>query len=366
MLTKHTNLPAVSFSANSQEASKTTHIMKIHTLAQGSQEWLALREGKITGTDIDPFCLDPRPVNLTVPQIKEELDRLGISYKKSGSKPELISCLPDSGIHYCELSNAAKTLLVAKITDSKPKDAWQIAQDAAAERKLSFMVAIQRGNHLEPAARAFYGRKTGFKVEQVGFVSSDCGKYGMSPDGLIMETGTITGAHVPSGITPVKIRRVLEIKCPMPETHRRWLLEHYGKGTVPADHFYQCQMAMVACECDSVDFLSFCPGEAPLLVTLHRSEITEQLADGLRILAEEMDALEHSFAAMWELEYGSPEGSKLLCYSNGNPMFAPDGVMLDPDGNPQPFDNVDEQPSSGNVRPLATGESAADRSQEPS
>lgn len=329
--------------------------MKIHTVSQGTPEWLALREGKITGTDIAPFCLDPRPIGLTIPQIKEELDRLGIPYKKSGARAELIACLPDGGIHYMALSSASRNLLVAKITDSKPKDAWQIAQADKEERQMKYMVQIQRGNHLEPAARMFYERKTGHKVEQVGFVSSDCGKYGMSPDGLILEDGEIIDILPDGSCKLVKIQRVLEIKCPMPETHRRWLLEHYGKGTVPAEHFYQCQMAMVVCECDSVDFLSFCPGEAPLLVTLYRSETTEQLAEGLLILSAEMDSMESSFAAMWELEYGSPEGSKLLCYPNGNPMFTPDGMMLNPDGTRSVFDDVDADASE---EELATGREA--------
>lgn len=309
--------------------------MKISTFAQGTIEWLHYRAGKITGTDIAPFCIDPRPVSLTIPQIKEELDRLGISYKKSGSKGELIAALPDGGSAYCQLSNAARNLLVAKITDSKPKDAWQLAQDEAAERKLAYMVAIQRGKHLEPAARLFYERKTGHKVEQVGFVSSDCETYGMSPDGLIMAEGCLIDMR------PTTIARVLEIKCPMPETHRRWLLDHYGKGTVPEEHFWQCQMGMVVCECDSVDFLSFCPGEAPLLVTLNRSETTEQLAEGLRILAEERQILESALSGMWELEYGTPEGAKLLCYPNGRPMFTDDGTMLDADGNRSIFDDLE-------------------------
>lgn len=323
--------------------------MKISTVSQGTPEWLALRAGKITGTDIAPFCLDPRPIGLTIPKIQKELDILGITYKKSGSRDELIALLPNNGDGYRELSNAARNLLVTKITDSKPKDAWQIAQDDAAERKLSYMVAIQRGKHLEPAARMFYERKTNLKVEQVGFISSDCENHGMSPDGVVMLEENLIDMR------PSRIERVLEIKCPMPETHRRWLLDHYGKGTVPDEHFWQCQMGMVVCECDKVDFLSFCPGEAQLLVTIHRSEVTEQLANGLQILAMEKARIEGNFAAMWENEYGTPEGSKLLFYPNGNPMFAPDGMMLNDDGTRSIFDDVD---AYGSEEEIATGADA--------
>lgn len=307
--------------------------MKIHTCTQGTEEWLSLREGKITGTDIGAFCLEPRPIGLTIPQIKEELDSLFISYKKSGSRAELIDCLPNKGAKYAELSSAARTLLVAKITDKQPKDAWQLAQADKEERQMKNMIQIQRGNQLEPAARSFYERKTGLTVVQVGFVSSDCSSYGMSPDGLILAAGFNAESLEDSTFTPVKVASVLEIKCPMPQTHRKWLLEHYGKETIPSEHFYQCQMAMVVCECDSVDFLSFCPGQAPLLVTIHRSEITQQLAEGLLILAEEMATIEDSLAKMWDREYGTPEGVKLLSYPNGNPIFTPDGTMLDEEGN---------------------------------
>lgn len=285
--------------------------------------------GKITGTDIAPFCMDPRPIGLTIPQIKEVLEKLGLDYKKSAPRDELLKCLPNEGRDYAELSNAARNLLIQKISDSVEQDPWQKAQAEKEQRQFSYMPQIQRGNSLEPAARAFYEKKTGLTITQVGMVTSDDDFCGMSPDGLIAAEGidltTLTFGAAGD------IRKGLEIKCPEPATHRRWLADHYGKGTIPGDHFYQCQMGMVVCECEEWDFLSFCTQEAPLLVTLKRSSITDQLADGLNVLREERAILDEFYGALWDEAYAE-EGRLLLSYHNGAPMFDAQGMPLNDRG----------------------------------
>lgn len=292
--------------------------MKIYNLEQGSPEWLALRMGKITGTDVAEFCLEPIAINLTVAKLQDILIGVGIPFKKSAPKPEIIALLPDPE-SLMELSTAARNLLLQKIDEAKPQDPWQIAQAMKEERQFGYMIPIARGNALEPAARAFYERKTGFDITQVGFVSDDGENHGMSPDGL--------------RFVDQMIERGLEIKCPMPHTHRKWLLDHYGKGTVPADHYWQCEMGMATCECDRWDFLSFCPDEAPLLVTLHRSAITDQLAAGLREMAIQKEILRERLADMWDWELGGADAVSLLTYHNGSPMFDANGAALDQDGN---------------------------------
>jgi hypothetical protein len=306
--------------------------MKIHTFPQKSAEWFAIRQGKITGTDVGPFCLEPRKINLTIPQIQSHLDAHGIGYAKSAKKDDLIALLPDP-LPLMELSGAARKLLLEKIKDNKPQDPWQIAQAEKIERQFQYMIPIQRGLALEPAARAYYERRTGFAVTEAGFVTDDLEGYGMSPDGIILPDGVTLDLHPDGTFTDITIRHGVEIKCPMPETHLLWLLDHYGKGTVPEEHLFQCQMGMVVCECEKWDFLSFCPGEAPLLVTLERSTITDQLAEGLRVLVEEKEILEQELAALWESEFGTEEQKQLLTYFNGRPMFDDEGRALDQEGN---------------------------------
>ena len=303
--------------------------MKIHNCKQGEPEWLTLRTGLITGTDAAPWMLEPKTIGLTVPQIQAELDRFGIAYLKSAAKPKLVALLPNPE-DYMKLSTAARTLIYKKLAEKKRQDPWQLAQTAMKERQMSHMIPIQRGNALEPAARDYYARRTGNTVVQVGFVSNDFMEWGMSPDGVIYDTKGLDSTILATGVRDLGILKGVEIKCPMPETHTAWLLD----AIIPAEHEYQCHMGMVSCECDEWDFLSFCPGEAPLLLTLHRNETTDALAAGLEIIVEAMADIEQELAAKWDDAFGSEENRKLLSYLNGQPMFGVDGMPLDQDGRP--------------------------------
>ena len=48
---------------------------------------------------------------------------------------------------------------------------------------------MARGTECEPRARTFYQQTYLTEVKEVGFIESDCGNYGFSPDGLIGENG---------------------------------------------------------------------------------------------------------------------------------------------------------------------------------
>jgi hypothetical protein len=63
--------------------------------------------------------------------------------------------------------------------------------------------AMQRGIELEPEARAFYELERSLDVRQVGFITTDDGRFGCSPDGLVGVEGG------------------LELKCPDGKTHTR-------------------------------------------------------------------------------------------------------------------------------------------------
>jgi hypothetical protein len=51
--------------------------------------------------------------------------------------------------------------------------------------------AMKFGTEQEPLARVAYEALTGNLVEEVGFITSDCGLYGLSPDGLIGDDGVL-------------------------------------------------------------------------------------------------------------------------------------------------------------------------------
>jgi putative phage-type endonuclease len=102
--------------------------------------------------------------------------------------------------------------------------------------------AMERGNALEPLARASYEIRRNLFVDQLSFVNHPViSMAGCSPDGLIGDEGLI------------------EIKCPNPENH----LEHFindGKDLINR-YYAQVQWQMACCGSDRkwCDLVSFDP-----------------------------------------------------------------------------------------------------------
>lgn len=109
---------------------------------QGSEEWLAARKGRITGS-----------------KFKYARDKL-----KNGTP-------------------SGKCILYA--------------QDVARERlggcaaPVFVNLAMRMGNEQEPEAKFAYETMTGHLVTEVGFAATDCGFFGLSPDGLVDDDGVI-------------------------------------------------------------------------------------------------------------------------------------------------------------------------------
>lgn len=98
---------------------------------------------------------------------------------------------------------------------------------------------MERGNKLEPQARAAYEFLTGNDVIQVGGVYLNEDREVMvSPDGLIPN-----------------LKKGLEIKCPKMSTHIRYLLE----GGVPSEYIIQVQANLWVTGYGTWDFVSYCP-----------------------------------------------------------------------------------------------------------
>jgi hypothetical protein len=170
--------------------------------------------------------------------------------------------------------------------------AWQDEMDAQKERKMEYNIPVQRGNLLEPDARNWYETHAGHRVTEVGFASHDTGGFGCSPDGLI-ET------HCPVGWS-----HGLEIKCPILPTHLGYLLN----GGLPDEYFWQVHMSMAVTGLSRWDFLSYCPGEAPLLIEVRRDEITDQLERGLIELVAHKSKIKARLAELWKFAYSKHEG----------------------------------------------------------
>lgn len=175
--------------------------MILHDVKQGTEEWLALRAGIPTASELYNLLAEKFAI-------------------RKGEMP--------------------KTYLARKL----------------AERWTGFPLesfgggAMEQGTFLESEAMPWYGARHAVDVKRVGFITTDDGTFGCSPDGYL-ESGT--------GI---------EIKCPQPATHVKWLLA----GGVPPEHMLQCQGGMFVTGWRWV-FVSYCRGFPALVVDVPRVEV---------------------------------------------------------------------------------------------
>lgn len=110
--------------------------------------------------------------------------------------------------------------------------------------------AMQRGNDLEPHAKATYEFQNDVEVVEVGLCLHDDYECGCSPDGLIGEDGGI------------------EIKCPLPGTHISYLRD----GCIPAKYIPQVQGCLWITGREWWDFMSYHPSMKDLVVRVYRDE----------------------------------------------------------------------------------------------
>lgn len=126
----------------------------------------------------------------------------------------------------------------------KPAEArWKYAIEIIAARLLNWQKEsldniehIEAGKASEPLAVAQLEFSTGIKTRPVGFLTTDDGRFGASPDRLTVPTGLGT----------------IEIKCPTVPTHLGYL--YYGH-----DDAYRCQVQgqLLVAEADKATFYSY-------------------------------------------------------------------------------------------------------------
>lgn len=142
----------------------------MNDIVQGSDEWLRVRLGLVTASKLH---------NMITPK-KEEI---------SDAKIQTYAKVLSVEVGYNDLDSDFKS------------------------------AAMQDGNDKEPDVRQLYQEEAFTLVEQVGFIMSDCGNYGYSPDGLVGDDGLI------------------EIKCQKANKHCEFLI---NKREIPFE--YKCQM----------------------------------------------------------------------------------------------------------------------------
>jgi hypothetical protein len=172
-----------------------------HNIEQNTDEWLALRVGKFTASIAADLLMDK--------------------------------------------GNKGYQNLIAKITEERftktacESKAWQGNQ------------FTDRGHEFEPLALIDYSTKFFYDVSPMGFIESDNGLYGCSPDGLIGENGMI------------------QVKCPIFATQRGYL----ENPKVPTTYYKQMQFELFVSEREYNIFYSFHPRLKEVMIKVERDEV---------------------------------------------------------------------------------------------
>lgn len=156
-------------------------------LEQGSDEWMSARRGLITGSRFKDSR--DRSSGLTDQQTAY------VALVRSGKTPADAAILAG----YKKAPNSESTAAAIKdgIQLAWGGKAMAYAHDIARERcggnapSKYQNAAMRTGTEQEPRARAMYEARTGYMVDEVGFYTTEDGRLGLSPDGLIDEDGVL-------------------------------------------------------------------------------------------------------------------------------------------------------------------------------
>ncbi len=196
--------------------------MKIHDCEQMTIEWIGLHFGIPTAA-----CLD----QLLTPEFE----------LRKGEMP--------------------KTLVYKKVAE-KIQNRPMIDLDRS-----SFM--MEQGMILESEARPWFELEYDKKVKTVGFITTDDGRFGCSPDGLIEWDGTYTDTESKAFSFGGRIYDCgLEIKSPSAHTHVKYLVN----GVLPKEYAAQVMGSMFVTGFRKWVFVSYRRGFPALVLEIHQNE----------------------------------------------------------------------------------------------
>lgn len=206
--------------------------MKIISCAQGSPEWHASRLGIPTASEFDSI-ISPNWVT------------------RYGEGP--------------------KTYLYTKICEK----VLGFAQDECGSW------AMGQGSILETECIPWFEFAHDIKIDRVGFCTTDDGRVGCSPDGLIGEDGGI------------------EAKCPQPKTHLKYLME----GKLPLEYATQVHGGMYVTGRKWWKFVSYSRQFPALVLHIDRDEeIQRRIGDTLEDFLGRFDLVYSKIKAMKDAE----------------------------------------------------------------
>ena len=202
--------------------------MIYHNHEQGSEPWLHCRSGVITAS-----------------KYKDARDRLKPAKGETIGKP------------------SAKCIAYAA----------QVAVERIAGRPIDKLFQnwqMREGQEQETPARCAYEGATGHLVDEVGFITTDDGRFGYSPDGIINDDGLVEIKTILSGDTTLKVCGAGDLSAYMDQclgglwlTGRKWIdlviwcpaLEPVGKQ-LTIHHIARDDNAINDLETDLLAFLA--------------------------------------------------------------------------------------------------------------
>lgn len=196
--------------------------MKIN-ITQNTEEWLAFRRGKITGSKVKAIVTLPNKTQQAVRLLKQGLTDEEVAKRVS-----------------CSLATVKKARNV-KIEEKRSIEFYQLIADRIAT--VHEGDPMERGHELESVAISLYEEKHDTTVESgMMYVSDDNENIALSPDGIAGKTG-------------------IEVKCLKSARH----LQAYFEQTIPNEYMPQIyQYFIVIPELEAVDMVFYDPN-IPLL-----------------------------------------------------------------------------------------------------
>lgn len=151
---------------------------------------------------------------------------------------------------------------------------------------------LEQGKILEEKAIPWYELEYEEKVRRVGFCTTDDGRIGCSPDGLIGDDGG------------------LESKSPLLQTHIKYLLS----GKLPEDYVPQVHGSMLVTGRQWWRFMSYRRNFPKLVIQINRDdEIQETLGDALHGFLERFD---RAWAILLEKNGGPPPKREKMIFAD--------------------------------------------------
>jgi hypothetical protein len=175
-----------------------------------------------------------------------------------------------------------------------PRDEWERKKSEDDEKRMSFNPSVQRGVEQEDEARNLWSDIHRLFVDTPGMITTDCGLFGASPDGLILSR-----EMEPEDNDAVLIKCAaagLEIKCPDPETLIAW----HDAGEMPSQHVDQCHFSLAVSGLRRWHFTGYFRGMPPFLWTVERDSYTEKMVAGMDALRVELEQTRERFTANWK------------------------------------------------------------------